>query len=55
MAHAAGLIRGASHERGEINVSSFLGFKNFYSFFPSPTEKESLEKNCSIFLCRELV
>lgn len=27
MAHADGLNRGGSHERGEENVSSFLGFR----------------------------
>lgn len=34
MAQADGLIRGGSHERGEENVSSFLGFPNFsFSLF----------------------
>lgn len=44
MAHADGLIRGGSHERGEENVSSFLGFKNIIRSFFLPTKKGRLEK-----------
>lgn len=51
MAQADGLIRGGSHERGEENVSSFLGFPNFsFSLFSSlecwDTKKATLEFFC---------